>query len=116
MDLFLFFLALTLALEAPFFWCLLGHRRPRERVALWLAANFVSYPAVFFVFPYLPASPAVCEMTAEIWAPLVEAGVGWFVLPNFGRRDFTTIIGANLCSWLIGKALMRVGLAYFWAL
>lgn len=93
---------LTLALEAPLFFCLLSHRRWRERLTFWLVANLYSYPAVFFFFPSLSDG----EVWAELWAPLCEIGVGWVILPRFGKKDVLAVVAANLFSWLVGKALL----------
>lgn len=107
MGLFLSGLSLTLVLEAPVFLAGLRHRPWKERVSFWLAANVYSYPAVFFLFPYLPLSAGLCQGLAEVWAPLCEIAVGAFILPKFTRRDALVVVAANLFSWLVGGLLLR---------
>jgi hypothetical protein len=102
---FLWFLGLTLALEAPLYWLMLPYRRPRERVAFWLAANICSYPAVYFFFPRLYQPAWVCELMAEIWAPICEVAVGLIILPRPQWKDARAVVAANLFSWLVGKGL-----------
>ena len=107
MTLFLSCLALTLVLEAPVFFAGLRHRPWKQRASFWLAANVYSYPAVFFLFPYLRLSPGLCQGLAEMWAPLCEIAVGAFILPKFSKRDALVVVAANLFSWLLGGLLLR---------
>jgi hypothetical protein len=102
---FLWYLTLTLALEAPLYWLLLSYRPPRERIAFWLAANIFSYPAVYFFFPRLDQPAWICELLAEIWAPSCEIAVGLIILPRPRWKDVAVVIAANLFSWLVGKGL-----------
>lgn len=101
-------------LEAPFFFFLLPHRRWSERVAFWAVANLLSYPPVFFLFPYLTAPAWAREAGAELWAPLCEIVVGAILLQRFGRREVVVVLAANLVSWLAGKALLKTSL--FWSM
>jgi hypothetical protein len=87
---------------------MLQHRVWKERVAFWLAANLVSYPAVFFIFPFLGWQPWLCELGAEVWAPVSEVGVGWFILPKFSRRDVLTVLVANIFSWSVGGMILKL--------
>lgn len=105
-HLFLVYLGLTLLLEAPVYATLLSHRRWKERVIFWLAANLYSYPAVFYYFPYLDCSALTRELLAESWAPLCEIVVGAIILPQFRRRDALTVVVANLVSWQLGRFLL----------
>ena len=108
MTTFFIFLALTLALEAPLFFYLLRDRSWRQRIVFWLAANVYSYPAVYFFFPYLDLPPHLCEGLAEVWAPLCEIAVGYFILPRFSRREALDVVAANLFSWAVGRALVSL--------
>ena len=101
------YLGLTLALEAPVYLLALRSRTPRERLVLWLIANAISYPPVFYFFPYLSLPPLACELLAEIWAPVCEIGVAWVLLPQLNRREMGWIVLANLVSWLPGRFLVR---------
>lgn len=112
MEQFLLFLTLTMILEAPFYLFLLRHRRRKERVVFWLTANVYSYPPVFFIFPHLPLPAVVCELGAELWAPLCEIAVGAILLQQFGRRETAVVVAANLFSWAAGKALLKTGLLW----
>lgn len=108
-HLFVVYLGLTLVLEAPIYAALLRHRRWKERIIFWLAANLFSYPLVFYYFPYLDYSPLTCELLAEVWAPLCEIAVGAIILARFNRRDVVAIVVANLFSWQVGNLLYQLG-------
>lgn len=95
-----------MVLEAPVYFLMLKNRPWRERIAFWISANLVSYPAVFFIFPHLDWARWACELGAEIWAPLSEVAVGRFILPKFSWRDVLTVICANLFSWGLGRFLV----------
>lgn len=99
-------LALTLLLESPFYLYGLRSYSWKTRVTYWLAANMLSYPAVFFLFPQLGWSSWMQEVGAEIWAPVCEVAVGWFLVPRFCRREAGIVVFANLFSWLVGRLIV----------
>ena len=103
---FVLYFGLTLLLEAPVYWLALNSRSAKERVVVWFTANAISYPPVFFLFAYLPFSALTCELVSEVWAPLCEIAVAWFLLGRLSAREQIMIVGANLISWWVGKALI----------
>lgn len=93
-------------LEAPFF--LFGLRRysQHQRTVLWLAANGMSYPIVYFCSGHLPLSPWAQELAAEIWAPASECLLAAYCLKGWSKSDSAVIVAANLFSWGLGRLLV----------
>ncbi len=62
--------ALTLLLEAPIVRWFLARAEPRwrRRVSLFLFANLVTHPLVWFFFPFLPLPRLVSLTLSETWA------------------------------------------------
>lgn len=100
------YFALTLLLEAPFFLYGLKRYSRHQRAVLWLAANGMSYPLVYFAAGHLPFYPWAQELTAEIWAPLSECLLARYCLEGWSRRDSAVIVAANLFSWGLGRLLV----------
>lgn len=105
--LFSVLLGLTMLLEGPIYLLAFSRRSTKEKVVLWLCANIASYPAVFFIFPYLPFSPMVCELSAEVWAPVCEIAVARYLLGPLSRTEVGAVIVANLVSWLVGRVIVE---------
>ena len=111
---------LTILIETPILVLGLSHRHSRVRRLLagaWLTA--CTYPIVTLVLPILftDSSRTVYLVVAEIFAPVGECVLFWLAFGSRSelgkpsmRRDFLTIIVANLASFLAGEVFS----AYNW--
>ncbi len=109
---------LTVLIETPILLVGLSAPHPIRRrllAGLWLTA--CTYPVVVLVLPLLLNDRTVYLVIAETFAPVAECLLFWLA---FGKqmgvgsrtmwRDFTTIVVANLASFLGGEVLN----AYDW--
>jgi hypothetical protein len=101
---------LTLALEAPVVLTLLSAGEPRwlRRVSLFVFANLVTHPLVWFFFPLLPWARPASLTLSELWAFGAEAvffaSLGERVSP---WRAAATSLLANGTSFSLGWLLTR---------
>jgi hypothetical protein len=107
-DYFVVFLK-TCLLEAPFYlWVFRGRGLALGVMAL-VVANLLTHPAVYFVFPSMFARFLAAVLSAEVFAPSVEAAfVVVLLLRTEGPRPHplwnpaALIVLANLFSWQMG--------------
>jgi len=103
---YLEFLALTLILEAAFYFVALRKEPLLTKLNATVLANVATHPAVCFAFPWvtslLALSRAIDLAGAEIFAPLVESLILVFVWNVPKVRAFTYMVAANLFSWWFG--------------
>lgn len=111
---------LTILIETPILLVGLSARHSIKRRVLagvWLTA--CTYPIVTLVLPLLftNSSRTIYLLVAETFAPVAECILFWLAFGNESEvgtrslwRDFTTIVAANLASFLLGE----VGHAYGW--
>ena len=110
---------LTISIETPILCVGLSSRHPLSRrllAGVWLTA--CTYPVVTLVLPLLfsPDSRGLYLVVAETFAPVAECVLFWLA---FGReeevgkasmrRDFITIIVANLASFGLGEVMNAFG-------
>lgn len=110
---------LTILIETPILCVGLSRRHPLRRklfAGVWLTA--CTYPIVTLVLPLLfaPDRRVLYLVVAETFAPVAECVLFWLA---FGkeeevgkasmRRDFITIILANLASFGIGEVMNAWG-------
>ena len=110
---------LTISIETPILCVGLSSRHPLSRrllAGVWLTA--CTYPVVTLVLPLLfsPNSRGLYLVVAETFAPLAECALFWLafgraeeVAKASMRRDFITIIVANLASFGIGEVMNAFG-------
>lgn len=97
----------TCFLEAPFyFWCFRSKNFLRATQIL-LTSNFLTHPAVFFIFPLLFAKYVHAALWAELFAASVEMiFIGYLVSRARGFKTGSiaavAILLANLFSWEVG--------------
>jgi hypothetical protein len=109
---------ISVLIETPVLILGLSARHPLSRrifCGVWLTA--CTYPIIAFVFPVLidpVRNRGVYLLAAESFAPVAECALFWMAFidraPPARRsscRDMTTILCANLASFLIGEALPR---------
>jgi hypothetical protein len=107
---------LTVAIETPVLVLGLSRRhalRDRVLASLWL--NACSYPMVILVFPYwfwFPYSRGVYLAVSETFAPVAECLLFWLACGTRLQKpraaflqDMTTIVAANVASFLLGEWL-----------
>ena len=95
---------LALALELPLVYFLAHHRRGRAVLAS-LAANAITHPALWFVFPrVLPYTGAL--IVGELFAVGVE-GAAIATLGGQKRRGFLIALAVNAYSYALGELVMR---------
>jgi len=90
---------------------LLPRAQPRgRRLGAVTAANVLSHPAVWFVFPELLRPYLVMLVGAELWAVVSEALVYRLVFPELRwRRAFGVSLLANAVSLGLGLVLRSLG-------
>lgn len=110
---------LTILIETPILLIGLSQRHPSQRRVLagvWLTA--CTYPIVTLVLPLLlvNSTRTTYLVVAETFAPVAECVLFWLAFGNpseVGKpsmwRDFTTIVVANLASFLIGEVCHAYG-------
>ena len=99
---------LTVLIETPILVIGLSreHTFTRRVVAgFWLTA--CTYPIVTLVLPLLMVqySRAFYLLVAETFAPVAECLLFWMAFGSRGRRDFVSIVIANLASFGAGEFL-----------
>ena len=111
---YLFAFALTCLLEAPIYGILFALRR-RELRSLTAAVVFVNlctHPIVIFILPTICAKFQIdygnSLLIAEIFAPLTEAALLFYVWKFSARDSLLTSIAANLFSWWLGVYLVAL--------
>jgi hypothetical protein len=104
---------LTIVIETPILVFGLSNRHPLKRKVLagvWLTA--CTYPIVTLVLPLLFAasSRTLFLLVAEVFAPVAECVLFWLAFGEEAEvgsksmwRDFSTIVCANLVSFLVGE-------------
>lgn len=101
---------LTLLLEAPWVLWLLRPCEPSgaRRLALFLVANLLTHPLVWFFFPSLPVPRTASLLLSEAWAFGAEAYLyaQWATNP-LPRRAWLTSVLANGASWGLGTLIVR---------
>jgi hypothetical protein len=108
--------ALTVLFEAPVLWFGLAKAHDaRTRIAAAFLLTAVTYPIVVLVLPLLMAAEeryGLYLLVAEIFAPAAEIAVFRLAFPQAvlpvrsQLRDAAAIVAANLCSFLVGGALI----------
>ncbi len=104
--------SLTLLVELPAVSWLARRLEPRplRRGVLAFAANALSHPAVWFVFPALGLGWGATTTLSEIWAWLLEALV---YRAGFARATWRSALAlslaANLLSFGLGLLLWALG-------
>jgi len=110
---------LTILIETPILVLGLSRRHSLKRrlfAGVWLTA--CTYPVVVLVLPLVMAnvSHTVYLIVAETFAPVAECVLFWVAYgeaEEFGKRsmwqDFSTIVIANLASFLGGEVLNAYG-------
>jgi hypothetical protein len=109
--------ALTVLFEAPVLWFGLAKAHDaRTRIAAAFLLTAVTYPIVVLVLPLLMGAEeryGLYLLVAEIFAPAAEIAVFRLAFPQAARlsprsqlRDAAAIVAANLCSFLLGGALI----------
>lgn len=105
---FLLTLGSELAL-AP--WLLDGAESRRRRIAAVAAANVLSHPAVWFVFPELGLTYTPMLIVAELWAFGSEALLYRLVFPTLPWRQAIAVSAlANALSLGLGLVLRGAGM------
>ena len=109
---YLLLFSLTLLLEFGIYWAILRRQRKLADIAVSsVCLNIATHPAVTFLFPVLAvrqqATTAVYITQAEIFAPLVEALLLYFVFSLPARTSLLASLTANLVSWGVGLAILR---------
>jgi hypothetical protein len=109
MSLWLVAFALTIAIEAPVVWLLVGSTEPRpmRKMGAIFYANMATHPAVWFIFPLLPVSHGASVVLSEISAFVLEAGLYAMLFERISLRR------AALVSLLANGLSFSAG---FWAL
>lgn len=111
--------ALTVLLEAPVLWFGLTKRHASTtRMAAAFLLTGVTYPIVVLVLPLLIGAEErywLYLLIAETFAPAAEVVLFRFFFPQATAlppreqlRDAAAIVGANLCSFLVGGALIEL--------
>ena len=105
---------LTCLMELPVYG--LVYERRRDLVSRWrflglvLALNLATHPLVYFGFPSFWAaaggSRAQMVASAELFAPLVEAGILASLDRARWKRAIVAAFLANLVSWWLGSLLV----------
>lgn len=110
----------SILIETPVLLVGLSRRHPLKRrlfAGIWLTA--CTYPIVTLVLPllFLNSSRTIYLIVAETFAPVAECVLFWLAFGSeeeLGKpsmwRDFATIVGANLASFIGGEVLN----AYHW--
>lgn len=104
---------LTIAIETPILLLGLSSRhnfRRRLFAGVWLTA--CTYPIVVLVLPLVFNSRFVFLLVAETFAPVAECFLFWLAFGSKKaeiKRDFLTIVIANLASFGVGEVLNRLG-------
>jgi hypothetical protein len=110
---------LSILIETPVLLIGLSKRHPIKRrlfAGVWLTA--CTYPIVTLVLPLLfsPDTRALYLVVAETFAPVAECVLFWLAFGREAevgkasmRRDFITIIVANLASFGIGEVMNALG-------
>jgi hypothetical protein len=110
---------LTILIETPILlWGLSARHSIKRRVlaGVWLTA--CTYPIVTLVLPLLftNSSRTIYLLVAETFAPVAECILFWLAFGNGNEvgtrsmwRDFTTIVVANLASFLLGEVVHAYG-------
>ena len=109
MSLWLVAFALTIAIEAPVVWLLVGSTEPRamRKIGAIFYANLATHPAVWFIFPLLPVSRWMSVTLSEISAFVLEAGLYAMLFDKISLRQ------AALVSLLANGLSLSAG---YWAL
>jgi hypothetical protein len=106
---------LTILIETPILCVGLSPRHPLSRKLLagvWLTA--CTYPIVTLFLPLLfsPNSRGLFLLVAETFAPAAECALFWLAFGQAApvgqgptRRDFITIVIANLASFGVGEVM-----------
>jgi hypothetical protein len=103
---------LTVVIETPIVTWLCRRAEPRvsRRILMALAANALSHPAVWFVFPALGLAQGATTALSEIWAWLIEAAL---YRVGLGNTTWRAVLGislvANLLSFGLGLVLWALG-------
>lgn len=103
---------LTIAIETPILLLGLSSRhnfRRRLFAGVWLTA--CTYPIVVLVLPLVFNSRFVFLFVAETFAPVAECFLFWLAFGSKEaniKRDFLTIVIANLASFGVGEVLNRL--------
>lgn len=104
---------ITVLVETPILIVGLSRAHPFSRrviAGFWLTA--CTYPIVVLVLPLMLVqySRGFYLLVAEIFAPVAECLLFWLAFGTRGRRDFATIVIANLASFGVGELLIWFGL------
>ena len=111
--------ALTILIETPILLLGLSPRHSLKRrmlASVWLTA--CTYPIVTLVLPllFIDSTRTIYLLVAETFAPVAECILFWFAFgeeSEVGTRsmwgDFTTIVVANLASFLLGELVHAYG-------
>ena len=104
----LFAFCLTLAVETPIVWAFYRRveRAPRL-LGLVFFANLATHPAVWFIFPRLPASYERQVVLSEAWAFGLEIVFYHLAFPGSLRRAALAAISANAASLVVGYAWLH---------
>ncbi len=93
-------------------WLLPRDEPLRRRLAAVLAANVLSHPAVWFVFPELGMAYAPMLICAELWAVGSELLLYRLVFPQLRwRRALAVSALANALSMGVGLLLRGLGVS-----
>jgi hypothetical protein len=105
MSLWLVAFALTVAIEAPVVWFLVGPAEPRpmRKIGAIFYANLATHPAVWFIFPLLPVSRGTSLALSEISAFVLEAALYAMLFDKISlRRAALVSLLANGLSLSVG--------------
>lgn len=113
---YLSILMLTIALEGYFFFLAFSlNKTPLKKLLLQgtssvVLCNGISHPFVYFIFPAIGVTSSLSYLqvliSAEIFAPLIEALVLMKIWKIPGRIVWPCLITANLISWWVGIYLI----------
>lgn len=109
--------ALTVLFEAPVLWFGLAKAHDAgTRISAAFLLTAVTYPIVILVLPLLMGAEeryGLYLLVAETFAPAAEIAVFRLAFPQAANsparsqlRDAAAIVAANLCSFLVGGALI----------
>lgn len=104
-SLWLVAFALTVVIEGPVVWFLVGPAEPRvtRKIGAVFYANLGTHPAVWFIFPLLPVSRGTSLVLSEISAFVLEAGLYAMLFDRISLRR------AALVSLLANGVSLSVG-------
>ncbi len=110
LSFYLKYFGMTLLLEGPIYFLGLTMLPWPKRLLAIVVVNLATHPIIFYIFPLIlsrfDATYSTYLLTAEIFAPVVEALLLWKLFKLSPSKAFSIAIAANLISWWLGVLLM----------